>query len=341
MAVNRVATNCRVGDQSGIGEARRAANTIAAAAGFNETDAGKLAIAVTEAAANVLRHGNGGEILLRPVGAGIEMLAIDKGPGIANLENALRDGQSTAGTAGIGLGAISRLASVFDVYTGNGLGTALAAQFYPSGNGRQPDVTAKPGLEIGVAQSSYPGEVCCGDAWAWAANSLLVADGLGHGFPAAEAAAAAVEAFEGNWHRPVRDGVEAIHLALRPTRGAAVAIAQAEPNLHTVYFCGLGNISAFIVDGKSSRGMMSHNGTAGHEVYRIAQMEYAWPKDALLVLHTDGISAKWDLGAYPGLALRHPSLIAAVLYRDFRRQRDDATIVVARSRPRQAAEEGA
>ena len=339
MAINRVSNISRISDRTGVGEARRTAIAMAEAAGFNETDAGKLAIAVSEAAANVLHHGKGGEILLRPVGAGIEMLAIDQGPGIANLQDALKDGQSSVGSAGIGLGAIARLASVFDIYTAAGMGTALVAQFHSSQRQR-PGGEPAAALEAGVAQSPYPGETECGDAWAMDGNRLLVADGLGHGTLAAQAAAAAVQTFENSRRLSVRDTVEAIHRALRSTRGAAVGIAEADVIKRTVLFCGLGNISGTIASGAAIHGMVSHNGTAGHVVDRIKDFEYAWPDGALLVLHTDGISAKWDLQAYPGLALRRPALVAAVLYRDFRRLRDDATIVVAGVRP-QAAKGGA
>ena len=157
MAVNESSIVSRIEDQSGVGEARRAALGMAAAAGFDETDAGKLGIAVTEAAANVLHHGNGGEILLRRQGAGIELLALDKGPGIANLQHALEDGRSTAGTSGIGLGAISRLASAFDIYTAEGHGTALVAWFYPALGRRNCQAPEPAALESGVVQSLYPG----------------------------------------------------------------------------------------------------------------------------------------------------------------------------------------
>jgi hypothetical protein len=49
-------------------------------------------------------------------------------------------------------------------------------------------------------------------------------------------------------------------------------------------------------------------------------------------MHSDGLATQWNLGAYAGLQTRHPSLIAAVLYRDFVRGRDDVTVVVARDR---------
>jgi hypothetical protein len=309
--------------------------------GFNETDAGRLAIAVTEAAANVLHHGEGGEILLRRVGTGVELLAIDKGPGMADLQSSLQDGKSTMGTAGIGLGAISRLASIFEVYTGSGLGTVVAAQFHPSDRRPELEGAAQGGLELGAAQSNFPGEDECGDAWATGDGRILVVDGLGHGLLAAEAALAAVEAFEANRRRPPREAVEAIHLALRPTRGAAVAVAEANVQTQTARFCGIGNISAAVVGSAGSRGMASQNGIAGHEAHRILEYEYPWPSGALLVMHSDGLSAKWDLGRYPGLAVRSVSLIAGVLYRDFRRHKDDATIVVARARRKPDAKEAA
>jgi anti-sigma regulatory factor (Ser/Thr protein kinase) len=327
MAVTKASHASQIGDQSGVGEARRAALAMAGQAGFNENDAGKVAIAVTEAASNILKHAGSGEILLRALDGGVEMLAVDKGQGIANMAEAMRDGGSTAGTNGIGLGAISRMASVFDIHTTPGSGTVVLAQFYQS-DGEAP---IRGGLQMGAAQSPYPGESLCGDAWACMGSSVLVVDGLGHGMHAAEAASAAIEMFEEHWQHPVRETIEYVHGALRSTRGAAVAVAAIDARAGKVHFCGLGNISGTILGGGQRHGMMSHNGTAGHEAHRIVELEYGWPEGALLVMHTDGISAKWDLDSYAGLAVRHPSLIAAVLYRDFRRQRDDATIVVVRS----------
>jgi anti-sigma regulatory factor (Ser/Thr protein kinase) len=333
MEMNRASKAIHIDDQSQVGEARREAVALAGAVGFQETDASKIAIAVTEAASNILKHGGGGEILLRAIQAGVEMLAIDKGTGIANLEKSLHDGHSTAGTQGIGLGAISRLASVFDIYTATGLGTAIMARFYSSDrsplHGMQPDSV----LEIGVAEGPYPGEDASGDGWGFAGPCIFLADGLGHGFQAAKAAEAAVAAFQDNWRLPARDAIEAVHFALRSTRGAAVALASFEVDSRLVRFCGLGNISGAILTDGTSRSMVSHNGTAGHEIHRIAHFDYPWPEGALTILHTDGISAKWNMQSYPGLVNRDPSLIAAVLYRDFRRQRDDATVLVVKARP--------
>jgi hypothetical protein len=74
--------------------------------------------------------------------------------------------------------------------------------------------------------------------------------------------------------------------------------------------------------------MVSHNGTVGHQMRRVQEFVYPWPAEALVILHSDGLATQWRL--LPGLAARDPALIAAILYRDFRRGRDDVTVLVAR-----------
>jgi hypothetical protein len=76
--------------------------------------------------------------------------------------------------------------------------------------------------------------------------------------------------------------------------------------------------------------MAGHNGTIGAALHRVQDFEYAWPDRALLVLHSDGLKTRWNLRDYPGLYARHPALVAAALYRDFRRPNDDVTILVGR-----------
>jgi anti-sigma regulatory factor (Ser/Thr protein kinase) len=89
--------------------------------GFDETDVGNVAIIVTELATNMLKHATQGEILMRPIARGtalgMEFVALDRGPGIASLTQCFRDGYSTAGSPGTGLGSIARLAGDFDIYS--------------------------------------------------------------------------------------------------------------------------------------------------------------------------------------------------------------------------------
>ena len=126
--------------------------------------------------------------------------------------------------------------------------------------------------------------------------------------------------------------MSAIHQALRGTRGAAVAVVSIDRRAGVAIFAGVGNIAGSIIANGGSRQLVSLNGTAGHTLHKINEFSYPWADDALLLVHTDGLVSRWDLGRYPGLVLRHPSLVAGVLFRDFNRGRDDVTIVAARGR---------
>jgi anti-sigma regulatory factor (Ser/Thr protein kinase) len=322
-----------VDDPSQIGEARRSATAVAAAIGLNETEAGKFALIATEAATNISKHAKRGEIILRSiVGRGIhaaDLIAIDSGPGIANLDRALGDGYSTAGTSGHGLGAMARLASGFDIFTTEGVGTVLCARVE-----RPRGTSSAPAFDVGVVRVPKRGEEACGDDWSFVVDEkgrgvLTVADGLGHGLAAAEAATRAVAIGAERATDAPAMVVSSIHGGLRSTRGAAVAVA--ELNGSAVRFAGLGNISASIVSPDDSRSLVSHNGIAGHEMRKIQEFAYEWSPGSLLVMHSDGVSSRWDLKRYPGLISRDPSVVAGVLYRDFSRGRDDALVVVVRA----------
>lgn len=322
----------RIDDPSQTAEARRNARKLAAGVGFDEASAENVSIIVSEAGTNVLKHAGGGQLLLRVLNSGdrmeIEVLALDSGPGMADVEACLRDGYSTSGTYGTGLGAISRLSRYCDVYSSPGRGTALLARVAQAA-GRY----VSRGPEIGVVQVPKPGEEMCGDQWgvetSEAHTTVLLADGLGHGPDAAKAANAAIAILENQPNLAPGGLIEAVHLALRSTRGAAVAAARLDRERRIVIFAGLGNISGKIAGlGEPERHMVSTNGTAGAEARNIREFSYPWPEDSLVILHSDGIATHWALGSYPGLAARDPGLIAGVIYRDHARRNDDATILV-------------
>jgi anti-sigma regulatory factor (Ser/Thr protein kinase) len=324
-----------VREQTDVAEARRVATRLADELAFPEADAGRAALVATELATNLLKHADGGDVLTRAVverpEGGLEILSIDKGPGMADVAACLEDGYSTAGSFGTGLGAIARASSTFEIYSRPGHGTIVQSRIAPAGP--RPEVTDG-GVSFGAISVSYPGERECGDGWALARSDdrvvLLVVDGLGHGLAASQAARRAEATFMTEHHRDPGAIVERLHDGLRSTRGAAVSVAEVRPRSSTVRHCGLGNVGVVLVGGHQSRQLVSMNGTAGHEAPRIREFEYPWGRNDLLVTHSDGLHSRWQLATYAGLQQAAPSLVAAVLYRDARRGRDDATVCVLR-----------
>lgn len=327
----------QIAERSRVAEARRSATQAWLAQGFNEKDAGRVAIVATELATNLIKHADGGEIIISSFddseGRGLELMALDKGPGIVDLARALTDGHSTSGTAGTGLGAIRRTADVFAINSRVGRGTAVLARLKPDGQAAAQGECKREYLISGLC-APYPGETVCGDGWAVSplpqTLGVLMADGSGHGPEARKAALRSVEIFKERSGRSVEHVASAIDRALGATRGAAIAVAEIDPGSEQVNFVGIGNVAAALVDQGAVRRMMSNNGTAGHVAPRIRAFHYPFRGAPTVILHSDGLSARWDLDEYPGLVSSHPSLIAGTLYRDFRRGRDDASIVVVR-----------
>jgi hypothetical protein len=122
----------------------------------------------------------------------------------------------------------------------------------------------------------------------------------------------------------------ALHAALRSTRGAAGSVATVSTRTARGVYAGIGNIRGVVRERGRVRSLVSHNGTLGQQVRKIQTFEFAFPNGALLVMHSDGIASHWTFDAYPGLARHHPAVIAAVVYRDHARERDDATVAVLR-----------
>jgi anti-sigma regulatory factor (Ser/Thr protein kinase) len=330
-----------ISERSQVGAARRAALELSESHGFDATQAGKVGLCVTEAATNIVKHAGSGQIVLRvlqqgahsgvaPSGVanfGMEILALDRGPGIANLDASLSDGVSTAGSPGNGLGALARLSAHFDVYAPPGRGSAMRMVW------SQPPSAAE--VEVGAICLPKAGETVSGDAWglesARGRHTFLVADGLGHGTEAARASHAALRVLMNRMEDDPSQLIEACHRALAPTRGAAVAIGRIGLAEEKGSFAGVGNIACRVEHAGSRRQLVSHNGTLGHNMRRVQQFEFGLPRGALLIFHSDGLATHWNLAEYPGLATRHPGLIAGVLYRDHERGRDDVTVLVVRN----------
>jgi anti-sigma regulatory factor (Ser/Thr protein kinase) len=335
----------RVEDPSAAAACRAAGVALATRLRFPAARAAELALAVTEAATNLHKHAREGMLMLRISRAdgkpGIELVTIDGGPGVAATSAALRDGHSTSGSLGIGLGAIARLADYSDLWSVPGHGTVLAARFWPE-PGRTASGTR--GITVPYAGLIRPmsGETECGDNFGAIGTSRqgqdgltltgVLCDGLGHGPLAAIAATAAISAVLEDPDREPAALVERAHRQMSRTRGGALGVAQITSGNNgsggSVVFAGLGNITATLLSPGQRKNMLSVPGIAGHQARAIRQFQYDLPAGASAVLHSDGISGRWNAGALAGLSGRDPLVIAAAILAEAGMHRDDAGILV-------------
>jgi anti-sigma regulatory factor (Ser/Thr protein kinase) len=309
---------------------RRAAERLATELGMTDPRRADLAIVAAEVAGNLVKHADEGAVLVRPVRAdgqaGVELLAVDSGPGMTDVAHAVGDGHSTAGTLGIGLGAIVRQASWCDLYSVPGQGTVLAVQVW---TGTAPAPTWAAGLTRPIT-----GETISGDGYAartvGGRHQVLVCDGLGHGRLAAAATQEAMRVFEESPAGSPATVVEALHRALHHTRGAALAVAELDGDV--VRYAGLGNIAGAVhsLDG-SRRSMVSLPGIAGHQRRVVRDYEYPLPAGAVVIMHSDGVVDRWSSVAHPELLGHSAQVIAAAVLRDAGTRRDDACVLAARA----------
>jgi anti-sigma regulatory factor (Ser/Thr protein kinase) len=321
-----------VTEPSQIAQARRAVAALAVRQGFHEEDAGRAALVAVEICSNLVKHGNGGELIAQPLergdARGVGLIGIDKGSGIDDVAKCLRDGFSTGGSPGTGLGAIGRMSQLFDLYSQPGQGTVVVAQLWRGGH------TPRAPLEIGAIVVPKPQEVECGDTWCYverAGGALVMGvDGLGHGLGASQAASIACDVFMTEKTRAPAAVLERIHANLRTTRGAAAIVMEIDWERRQLLAAGIGNLIAAIIEGNAAKRIPSFNGIVGHATPRIRELSYPIASTATIVFHSDGLTAGWQPERYPGL-MQHPcATIAGVLYRDCKRGRDDSMVVVLR-----------
>lgn len=317
----------RVVDVSAVAGCRRAAVSMAGRLGFPDTRTEQLALAVTEAAANLHKHAREGSVLLRICRdaslSGIELVAIDAGPGVADVAAAQRDGHSTAGTLGVGLGAIRRMADSTAMYSAPGRVTALAARFWP--HAHQPAGPDCAGLTRPITGETECGDVYCA-GYSGRALTGVLCDGLGHGPLAAAAAREAIAAVSGSPASEPAAHLERAHRRMAGTRGGALAIVGIEGS--NAAFAGLGNIAGWILAGDTRTALVSTPGIAGHQARGLRQQECTLPAGAAVVLHSDGLTSRWDARSLPGLAGQDALVMAAALLGDAAVRRDDASVLV-------------
>ncbi|HEV7860349.1 MAG TPA: ATP-binding protein [Pyrinomonadaceae bacterium] len=338
-------------DEAQVGTARRAVHSYASDLEFSEVELAEIDIVVQEIGTNAARYASAGGWLhftsTPSTGAeGLELFYWDTGPGIYNMDRAIRDGVSTSGSLGAGLGAISRLMDEFDVYSTMRLtgrlaapqrrtshGTVLLARKWTS-NGKQAADAADLAQRIGVWSRPHPDEDLNGDAYFMRQRGgrtlFAVIDGLGHGPGAKEAADVAMLTLDDWMGEPLDDVMTAAHNALRATRGAVMGAAIIDYKNERFHYASVGNISARVFGTPEHVSLISTNGMLGGRLGKLRVWTYGWASGATLVMTSDGLSENWDINSYPGLLGRSPQLLAGILMRDYARQADDATVLVVR-----------
>lgn len=313
-----------------VGALRRAVSAIAATQ--PQLGAGEAELVATELGTNLLRHASpGGYVLFRPTAEGVELISVDSGPGM-NSGNSRGPGSPSPepSTSGLraGLPSILRRATDHDCYS-NAQGTVTLARL--GGSGRETGTR----WSYGAINVPLGGSGPSGDSWAVRDDRLLAAlliDGLGHGEEAAVAAQAAVDSFNGSPFGDPAAFLRRAHEAMRGTRGAVAGTCVIDAENGQLIFAGVGNIAGEVIHGAQRQHLISHPGTLGTHLAppRLQTRNHVWPSRSTLIMCTDGIHSGWGLSAYPGLLDHDPTVIAAVLHRDFTRSTDDATVLVVR-----------
>jgi anti-sigma regulatory factor (Ser/Thr protein kinase) len=333
-------TEFAVQETSQVGAARRHAAVLCRELGVDEVCAGRVAIVVTELGKNLVLHAREGRLLIGVVALEqrrfVEVISLDRGPGMVDTDRCLEDGYSTAGTKGNGLGAVRRLSVEFDIFSQPQVATVVlarvAAGSFPDDLRLAP--CSKAVLQMAGVCLPAPEESVSGDSWAAMGQDhrgrLIVADGLGHGPEAARAADTAVAVFTRHPDMALRELLERAHETLRGTRGAATALVDIDAVENSVSICGAGNVVGRLISGTEDRSLMTQHGTLGLQIRHTQETVCPWSEHAILVVHTDGIASRWSLKEVPRLLKSSAALIAAWILHLHRRGRDDATVVVAR-----------
>ena len=311
--------------------AAAAADRIAERTGFPEPERATITLAVRELATNILRHASVGEIVVTGSAAGIEVVALDQGPGIPDVDEAVADGFSRDGGLGYGLGTVNRAMDELLITSARGKGTTVTARRRLRPH-RRP--AGRPPMDIGAATAPKPGYVENGDAYVihqYGQHCLVgVIDGLGHGMPAQVAALAARRYVEAHADLPLDGIFRGTSIACRGSRGVVMALARFDWVEQTLEFASVGNIETRVLDAGRPLDFIVRRGVIGHNAPSPRITTHPWPPEATLVLHSDGIPAHWGDIDLAALAVVSASVMAATLLRQLNRNTDDATVLVAR-----------
>ena len=324
---------------SDVNEARQKAQAMALAIGFDETASAEVALAVSEIGTNLLRHTKGGTLTLIPLvdgrRVGIQVISQDHGPGLADVEQALTDGFSTAGRLGYGLSMVDRLMDRLDIVSepGTSGGRRIAYTLWLRGDAR-PAIPSP--LAFGSASRAHPRMAENGDAFVikcWDESALVaVIDGLGHGPFAHHAAQTARQYVEHHVDQPLDVIFRGVGRACRATRGVVMALARFDEDGTQLTFASIGNIEVRVFGSVELMNFVVRRGIVGVNAPNPAVTQHRWQPNQVLVLHSDGLTTRWRWEDFPDLRRVSASVMARRLLQALAKNDDDATVLVVKGR---------
>jgi anti-sigma regulatory factor (Ser/Thr protein kinase) len=337
---NSAFTSYHVEERSFVAYLKREIHNLAGFAKFTEKQRHEIDIVVSELSSNLIKHVGGGELLYRistqnENASVFEVIAIDNGPGMADVARMMKDGVSTVGTLGHGLGAIERLSTVSQLYSIPGWGTIHYSMIGHNAKNEYKFRKESVLLNVVAVCVNKPRETACGDGYSVKETSeetqIFFGDGLGHGEHAKEAVDVAASIFlECKSSDPV-EIIREIHEHVRRTRGLVATVAVFDKKLNEWRVAGVGNILSRMYTGIQSRNYMSYNGTVGLNLpSSMSTSRYPIEKNQQLIMCTDGIKTRWDLNKYNTIFKYDPVILASAVYKDFSRGNDDASVLIAK-----------
>lgn len=328
-----------VPDRSYSSVVKREIHRLASGLGLSRIQLAEADIVASEMISNINKHTPEGELLVKEFQdmlgrTGLELISVDQGPGIKNLDEMLKDGKSTTRTLGQGLGAIQRLSDEFDIYSLPDWGTVLLSRIYTP---QQSTTRNRSAIAINAVMLPKKGETLCGDGWKLNRNSfeytLIALDGLGHGPEANKAAKAAVDEFSTINQMTPAETIKALHPKIRGTRGAVGMVMHLNTLSNVLSYAGLGNISARIFGHENNKNLISYNGIIGYSIPNTLHSNHAsLEKNETLIIYSDGLKTRWDITHLPYILSHDGSIVAAALYKDFSRHTDDLLVIVVKNK---------
>jgi anti-sigma regulatory factor (Ser/Thr protein kinase) len=267
----------------------------------------------------------------------LDLFAFDYGKGILNVQNAVRDGYTTAGTMGKGLGAIRRLSDQSEIYSlpveqagdSDWHGTAVWSRFY------RHDSDPEYLHDLGVYTRAYQDSTFNGDLiqirTGESKTRWLHLDGLGHGREAAEVAEGIGYFLDGE--TPVDALMQRLSVRLQGTRGAVAMIAEVDHTSRHMTVCGVGDMVAYLISCGEKKAISFSPGVLGHAHRSLETFRFPFPDQALLITASDGLRRSMTLRTFPDLWRLHPQIIALVLGQVLGRHNDDRSVFTLRVNP--------